>query len=213
MWNRRSLLLSGVTASIVLGGACLMVQGPLPGDVGSTRLLQALFGDDPGWARLLTESARAPGLWPTLLVAVGLASVRGGRWAALVPPLALIIVQLVDRGLRALVFAPRPDASLVDVAYAGAGSGLPSTFALVYGALFGAVLFARPRPGVRVRAWDALALALSAGLIVAGSGARVVLGGHWASQILASLALAFTIVLALLVAIDAARTRFRGQPG
>ena len=194
----------GWLVSLALGGACLLAQGPLPGDVGATRLLQALFGDDPGWARFLTKSARAPGLWATLLLAIGLAGIRGGRRAALVPPLALIVALLLDVALRALIFAPRPDASLVKVASASAGSGLPSTFALVYGALFGAVLFVRARTGGRAPTRERLVGGLAAGMIVAGGGARIVLGGHWASQVLASLALACAAVLALRVALQAA---------
>jgi len=197
----------GLTVSAAVGGASLIAQGPLPADVWVTRLLQTLFGDHVGWARYLTASAHVPGLWPTLFVATSLAAVRGGRRAALLPSLALIVVLLVDRGLRALVFAPRPDAALVEVASVSAGSGLPSTFALVYGALFGGVLFARARTGGRRRAWDAPAFAIAVGAILSGGAARIALGGHWASQIVASLALASAIVLALRVAIDAARRR------
>lgn len=197
----------GLAASVVLGGACLIAQGPLPGDVAVTRLLQEVSGGAAGWARLLTASARTPALWLTLLVATGLAFVRGGVRAAVVPSLSLPIALIADRALRALVFAPRPDAALVRVDAAGAGSGLPSTFALVYGALFGAVVLARLRVDTLPRAWATLAPSASAGLIAAGCGARVVLGGHWTSQVLASLVLAFTIVLLVQNAIDALRPR------
>ncbi len=209
MSRRRSWLGVGLALSVALGSACLLAQGPLPGDVGVTRLLQAVFGEAPGWARVLTLSAHAPALWATLLFAIGLAFVRGGRRAALLPPLALIVVQLLDGALRALIFAPRPDAWLVKVASASAGSGLPSTFALVYGALFGSVLFARVRPGGRAPMRDRLVGALAAGMIVLGGGARVVLGGHWASQVLTSFALALSAVLALEAALEAVALRRR----
>lgn len=207
MRARTSSIEAGLALGVIMGGACLIAQGPLPGDVAATRLLQAAFGDDPVWARLLTRSAHAPWLWPTLLVAVGLAFLRGGRWTALVPPFGWIIVLVVDRGLRALVFAPRPAASLVEVASVGEGSGLPSTFALVYGVTFGAVLLARARREERSRMEGTLAVVVAAAVLMAGCAGRIVLGGHWPSQVLASLALAFTIVLSLQVAIDAARTR------
>ncbi len=196
--------------ALALGSACLLAQGPLPGDVAATRALQSLFGDAPDWAGRLTASARVPGLWATLLLATALAAVRGGPSAMLAPPLALVLAQLADRGLRALVFAPRPDALLVQVAAPGAGSGLPSTFALVFGALFGAVLFTSARSADERRSGSTAAAAAAAALILAGCSARVVLGGHWTSQVLASLALAFAIALLVHAAIEGVRARGEG---
>jgi hypothetical protein len=104
-----------------------------------------------------------------------------------VPPLSLLVALGLDVLLRAAVFAPRPTPDLVTVASAASGSGLPSTFGLVYGALFGAALLAGR--GGRSRA--ARAAGVAAGLlVVAGACARVVLAGHWPSQIGASVLLA-----------------------
>ena len=87
------------------------------------------------------------------------------------------------------IFVPRPSDEFVTVASISASSGLPSTFALVYGGVFGATLFASGRKG----AGAAVAGAVSAGLIAAGLCARIVLGGHWASQMLSSLLLALAL--------------------
>jgi hypothetical protein len=180
-------------AALGIGALCLLAQGPLPGDVAITRGLQRMAGEAPAWARLLTDTAKAPLLWGTLSISILLAYLRGGWSSARVGPIALLAGYGVDALLRAVLFAPRPVAELVAVATPGAGSGLPSTFALVYGSLFGAVLFASRKGGVVAT----LSAASSAALIAAGASARVVLAGHWTSQFLASLLLAFSIVVAL----------------
>jgi len=87
------------------------------------------------------------------------------------------------------VFAPKPAAELVAVAAPSASSGLPSTFGLVYAGLFGAALLASGRGGASAAAGAALAGLL----VVAGSGARIVLGGHWTSQLAASLLLGLAL--------------------
>lgn len=207
MPSRPIQIAAALFVSVAVGSVGLVAQGPLPGDVAATRGLQALFGGSPGWARLLTESARAPGLWATLLLAIGLAAARGGRPAMLAPPLALALAQLADRGLRAFVFAPRPDPALVQVASPGAGSGLPSTFALVYGALFGAVLFVRVVATDGAPTRSVAVASIASGLITAGCTARIVLGGHWTSQVVASLSLAFAIALLVEVVLEDRRGR------
>lgn len=184
---------SFLAGGVALGGACLLSQGPLPGDLAVTRALQAGLGATPSWAEFVTSTAKSPRVWGALLLAAALAALCGGWRAATVPALAFAGVKLLDALLRALVFAPKPSPELVSVATSSASSGFPSTFGLVYGALFGAVLFT---PGGRgdVRAF---AIAASSALLVVGATARIVLGGHWTSQMLASLLLAFSLVLAL----------------
>jgi membrane-associated phospholipid phosphatase len=180
--------------ALLLGTACVVAQGPLPGDVAVARALQALLGADAAWAKLLTDTAKPPLVWATAAVAALLAFARGGWRSAVVPPLGLVVAYGLDVLLRAAVFAPRPSPGLVTVLSAGSGSGLPSTFGLAYGALFGAVLLARrPRRARAARAAGAVA----ALLLVAGACARVVLAGHWPSQLLASVLLAVGVAAAL----------------
>lgn len=81
---------------MVLGGACLIAQGPLPGDVAMTRALQSAMGDAPAWAQFVTNTAKFPDVWITLCVAVGLMYARDKWWGAVIPPLALLIAYLVD---------------------------------------------------------------------------------------------------------------------
>ena len=191
------LITAGIllVASVGLGAACLSAQGPLPGDVPITRLLQTTLGDAPAWAKWVTSTAKFPGVWYTLAVTTVLAFVRAGIWAVPMPGLALLLTHLADNFFRASFYAPKPIPDLVAVASNSSASGLPSTFALVYASLFGAVLLAR---GVRGILSTVIAV-LCAGCIVVGGSARVILGGHWTSQIIASLLFAFAVLLVLKV--------------
>lgn len=170
--------------ALAVGGACLAVQGPVLGDVGVTRILQSLFGNAPRWAHWLTDTAKPPMVIATMGVGAGLAWLAAGWRSALSVPLAFGFAWLIDKGLRAVIFAPRPSTELVAVASASSSSGLPSTFGLVYGSIFGVVVFAaasgRSALGLR-------AVALT--LLIIGAAARVVLGGHWTSQMLTSVLL------------------------
>jgi membrane-associated phospholipid phosphatase len=170
--------------ALIIGGASAVVQGPLPGDVVVTQAGQALLGGGPGWAEWLTDTAKAPLLLGTLVLAGALAWRVTGWRGALAVPLAYGFAFAADKALRAALFVPRPDPAMVAVAAPSASSGLPSTFGLVYGAVFGVVLLASG-PARRAR----LARIIAAVLLVAGITARIVLGGHWGSQMLASTAL------------------------
>lgn len=184
MGHSANRLLILTLLALAIGGTCLAVQGPLPGDVGATRGLQSLFGNAPPWAEWFTDTAKPPMVIATMLVGVGLVWLAAGWRAVLSVPLAFGLAWLIDKGMRAVIFAPRPSADLVAVANASSSSGLPSTFGLVYGSIFGVVVFAAAT-GRSANGLRALALAL----IFAGVAARVVLGGHWSSQMLASVLL------------------------
>lgn len=171
---------------LVLGGWSFAAQGPLPLDLAITRHLQALIPARSIWIEWLSSTAG----WPlivvsALVVAVFAASLAGLRGAAG----ALIGIGLAvaaERGLRMLIFVPRPDPALVDVAKASASSGLPSTFAIFYGAAAAAlVLTSAGKRGAEAQIvrWTAAAL------LVAGCVGRVAAGGHWTSQVVASAAL------------------------
>lgn len=175
-----------VLALLVLipGVAAIAAQGALPGDVAVTRALQRGLGTAPSWAGAMTDMAKAPWLWASMLAACALAGLAGGKLRALSPLLAYGFAWGVDQILRMQIFVPRPDGALVAVASASSSSGLPSTFGLVFGALFGTAFWIRGS-GVRHQAL----LALSALLMAVGAAARIVLGGHWLSQMVPSLAL------------------------
>lgn len=177
-----------IVFALVLAGMAwsIAAPGPLPGDVSLSRSAQRLLGSNPEWARWLTDSAKSPAAWATLCVAAALAWLVRGWRGALAAGVAFALAHGLDKLLRLLVSAPRPSADLVAVAVPASSSGLPSTFGLVYGALFGLTLMASlgdRRPAARV------VLLLSLTLLSGGLLARVVLGGHWPSQMLLSLLL------------------------
>lgn len=168
-------------AALAVTAVCLIAQGPVPGDVAVTQVQQSLLGHAPRWAEWLTDTAKPPMVIATVGVGAGLAWLVGGWRAAFAVPLAFGLGWMIDKTLRAVIFAPRPPAELVAVASASSSSGLPSTFGLVYGSIFGAVVLGQAS-GRLVIGLRAVACAL----IIAGAAARVVLGGHWTSQMLAS---------------------------
>ncbi len=181
------LLVVGVT----LGSACVLVQGPLPSDVAVTKLLQSSFGPEPFWADPITQSAKHPWVWLTLAIGIGLSCLRSSWRGPVAIGCAFAAVKLLDLILRASLYAPKPIADLVAVASPSDSSGFPSTFGLVYAAIFGGVLLTTGKPGKL-----STAIAMVTGLmVVIGSASRIVLGGHWTSQILASVCLALSLVL------------------
>lgn len=201
---RFALPLAAVT--VLIGGAGLLLQGPLPGDVALTRGLQSVFGAAPVWADWLTATAKPLLLPVTVVVAAGLAWVVGGWRGAVSAPIAYGLAFAFDKLLRAAVFMPRPDPQLVAVADPSASSGLPSTFGLTYGALFGLALLAR---GGRTRGGPARLIA--GVLLMAGLAARIALGGHWPSQMLASAALGLLLAAAALAVTRKLRWPKRGR--
>jgi len=188
-WRLSTMAL--LVLATIVAGASVLAQGPLPGDVVLTGALQTLT---PGlkWALAVTATAKQPWVWLTLLLtgALAWALARGPGLGVLL--VSFIAVKGLDALLRALLYTPKPDAALVFVAQASTSSGFPSSFMLVYGACFGTVLLlalaARSRPG-------AVLAVLAAACLCTGALARIVLGGHWPSQVLASLALSFAVVI------------------
>lgn len=188
---RTASLLAAI--AIIAGVASSLLKGPVPGDVALTAALQASLDMGTGWAGRITATAKAPLLWATVALAGVLAWLVEGWRAALAVPLAYVFAFAADKALRAALFVPRPDPTLVAVAEPAVSSGLPSTFGLVFGAVFGVALMAA---GSARRARPARLIA--GALLIAGISARVVTGGHWPSQMLASASAGLLCALAAL---------------
>ncbi len=165
----------------------LWKQGPLWGDLSVTLFLQGLLGTEPFWAFWVTDSAKFPMvlglLLPALLWAWMLAGVQGlGTVGA-----SFLLAKAIDPVLRALIYAPKPTEDLVPVAVHSSSSGLPSTFAFVYGSIFAALILLQASgraQGSRLSLWISGLLLL---VLLMACLSRVVLAGHWSSQMLASL--------------------------
>jgi membrane-associated phospholipid phosphatase len=170
--------------ALVLGVLSWSFAGPVPLDVTLTRGLQAGVPLPFAWPELLSPLGKMPWVVVTIVVAAGLAALPGGWRGALAAPVAYGLARVADLGLRAVLFVPRPDPTLVEVAHASSSSGLPSTFGLTFGALF-SLPFWLPGGGSRSLAARSGACAI----LVLGGLARILPGGHWPSQMLASVAL------------------------
>ncbi|WP_338142995.1 phosphatase PAP2 family protein [Sphingobium algorifonticola] len=191
----RTLPLVLLVSALAMGAASWWAQGPLPGDVALTQAAQAFFGARPAWAEHVTTSATDPWMWGVML-ACGLvaALVRNGATGVGIM-IGFAVALAADRLLRLFLHVPRPTADLVAVAKPSQSSGLPSTFALVYGATVGIVMLlalARRDGTGRI-----LAVVMAA-LLLAGCAARVTMGGHWPSQMVASVMLAMSLGLYVL---------------
>lgn len=203
MTGRMSKTIVLALVALAVGGGCLAIDGPLPGDMSITRQLQSAFGPRPVWAEWLTDTAKPPLLLVTILAGSGVAWLAASWCGALAVPIAFGLSWVMDKVLRAVIFDARPSADLVAVASASTSSGLPSTFGLTFGSIFGVALFVAAK---RTQAMAARVMAL--GLIGAGVAARIVLGGHWASQMLASTALGILAALIAKQVSDVAIARF-----
>ena len=181
-----------------LGGANWALQGPLPLDIEATRLLQGVIDARASWIDGLSQTAG----WPLIVASTLVAGLFAASLARLAGAAALIggvvIAMASERLLRLAIHVPRPSADIVEVAKASASSGLPSTFAIFYGAACGGlILLAR-----RKRGREALAVQFVAwALLIIGCVGRVAAGGHWTSQVIASAALgALAAILATRIA-------------
>jgi len=95
-----------------------------------------------------------------------------------------------------MVAQPRPTSELINVVGHPKGYSFPSIFGLIYGATFG---YAGVLALVRLRGVArTLVCVIALFFLLAGIDARVVLGAHWPSDLLASYMFALTLIVALL---------------
>lgn len=166
-----------------------------PLDLETTRAVQRMSRGGTAWATSLTNTAKAPGIY-FLLAATSLLAWRlAGIRAALLPPAAYLVVLGLDRVLKPWIARPRPSSDLVQVVGSSAGFGCPSTFGLVYAATVGSVVWLAWRRARGARRW--LVLGLGFAVLLVGAMARVVLGGHWPSDMILSYLLGAPIVTTL----------------
>jgi membrane-associated phospholipid phosphatase len=202
----RKLIWVAVFGVIAVALTILIARIPyVPGDVETTRALQAAAPADMRWAEWLSAGGR----WPWLLIPVAvsflLSFYLGGLRASIGAIGSIAAVWFLDKLLHHLVFQPRPSADLIHVVPPPAhGSAFPSTVALIYVGAFGYLAtVAALRAGKAVRwlvAGGCIALLASVGT------ARIVLGAHWPSDILLSYLYGF-IVAAMLITLVPRRRR------
>jgi membrane-associated phospholipid phosphatase len=154
-----------------------------PGDLAVTRLVQLR---SPGftWAEALTKTASAP--WSVMLAALcaAISGWMGGWRMAAAVALAFGSMWTIGEWVKPLIGRPRPPAALVRVIGSPKGFSFPSTFALVYSTTIGAValvaaLWSR-------RQGQGAIVATCVVLLLLGGLARITLGAHWPSDIVAT---------------------------
>jgi membrane-associated phospholipid phosphatase len=182
----KSRWITWIIAVVVTALLSVAVVGSerLPGDVSVTRFLQSVAPADNSWAETITTSAKVPWNFLLLAVTVLLSWLIAGWRAAAFAAVCFAGLLLIGPWLQGVIGRPRPSTSLVRVVGSSSGFSFPSIFALTYAATVGylAILAWRSLAG---RARWGVVLACALFLLVGGS-ARVVLGAHWPSDVLAS---------------------------
>jgi undecaprenyl-diphosphatase len=156
----------------------------LPGDLSITRFLQSTAPADNSWAEAMTTSAKITWNFFLLVITFLLSWVIAGWRAAACAVVCFGGLLLIGPWLQGVIARPRPSPALVRVVGSSSGYSFPSIFALTYAATVGylAILACRALAG-RARWSVVLACAL---LLFVGGSARVVLGAHWASDVVTS---------------------------
>ncbi len=191
MPHERTALALHIVATAAGLAAFLMValvSGPVPGDVAITRAIQALVPADAEWTARMTGAAKMPWLLASLALSAATCFWMAGWRGLLLLALAMALAFTLDAGLRASFHVPKPTADMVAVLSPSASSGLPSTFALRFGAMLGVPLLLAHWQHWWAVFWLVIAL-FAAGFI-----ARVAPGGHWPSQMLATWGLMLPLI-------------------
>lgn len=156
-----------------------------PGDLEVARFIQA-WVPAGGWARSVTRAAYAPWIYGVLIVSA-IAALRVAGWrAAAAMALTFFALMYVEQGMKEYIARPRPGPGM-------AGYSMPSGWALLFGStvgLLGVLAWRHARGPARWAYVIGCVAVLSAGLE-----ARVVLGAHWPSDVIAGYLIAIAIGL------------------
>ncbi len=205
------LALLGLTLALT---ALAAAHDTLPGDVGITTWAQDLAfpGETLSDAvRAVTSTEVVLGLGAATALALWL---RGQRRQAVLLAAGLVLLPLLQAGVKEIVDRPRPDAALVDIRASFSSPSFPSGHVMSGAYLYGFLLYfslalppsagSGPGPAAAGR-W---ALALGSLLLLTLNGpASVYLGVHWPSDILGGYAWALLLLTPAIAADRALKGR------
>ena len=210
------LVLAAITTALLVAAR---TSPYFPGDLEFARWIQGVApaGD---WARAITRAAYVPWVYGVLAVSA-IAALRIAGWrAALAMAVVFFAMMHAEHYIKDHIARPRPTAELLKGGTASPiatlsmnaeaprpSYGMPSGWALLFGAtvgLVGALAIRNTRGTAR---W---VYAIGCGIVLAaGLAARVSLGQHWPSDVLAGYLLAVTLGLAVYEGL--ANVKGRGQ--
>ncbi|MGH9936139.1 MAG: phosphatase PAP2 family protein [Blastocatellia bacterium] len=163
-----------------------------PGDVEITRFLQSLLPRDLGWAQVITNTARSPWNFALLVLTGGVSWALAGWRAAALAIASFAVMLALGPWMQNLIERPRPSPTLVRVAGASSGYSFPSIFALTYASTFGyLLLLARAERPASSGGLGRFVTISCSSLLIIGGVARIVLGAHWPSDVLAGYLIGF----------------------
>ena len=155
-------------------------------------------GPAPGtWiAEFMTAAGKSPWYMITASVAVGAFLVARRPWLAMVVGGA-VVLRSISPVVKSIIDRERPDAGVVDVAYSLSDPSFPSGHVLGATLLYGAIIYAVELAVPVYWLKRAIQAVLLAGIVLMGY-ARMELGAHWPTDVLAGWIIGF-LLLSLLV--------------
>jgi len=202
--SRRALLGVGTLWLVLLALAIALsvlaaVHDTLPGDRGimdwaEGRVFPGETLSDAVRAITSTEVVLSTGAAVALVLWL-----RGWRRTAVLLAIALVLLPLMEAGLKELVDRPRPDPALVDLRASFSSASFPSGHVTSSAFLYGFLVYLSLVLPLAVAARWALAAAAAAVFLLSGP-VNVYLGVHWPSDVLGGYVWGTLLLIPLLVA-------------